>query len=315
MSYFILRFFLLLYSFACLFTLTGCSGQSFQEGVVARVNGEPIYLEEVQAVQDEYYYMWSHDLPSDLQEIKSSYGNILLELIVQKLVNQEMLTRSLSISQEELAGQEKKIRGDYPEGQFKKMLIEEYIDLDLWRRQLKQNLVREKFILEVLRPGISLDVEEIKEYYNANMENFYIPERIRFVHMTSPEENRLKDALDFFGQTRELSKTQKKFPEVNTGQYEMRIDQLPQILSRDLDALDPGQHSSIKSDGSKAHYVIYVLERKQGALLKPHQVYDIIEDKLVEIKLQQALHLWLEKAVINSTIEINQNLLRIIASG
>jgi len=315
MSYLIRRFFLLFYSVACIFTLTGCSGESFQEGVVARVNGEPIYLEELEAVHDEYYYMWSHDLPSDLQEIKSSYGDILLELIVQKLVSQEMQARSLSVSHEELAGQEKKIRGDYPEGQFEKVLIEEYIDLDLWRRQLKQNLVWEKFILEVLRPGIRLDVEEIKEYYNDNMEDFYIPERIRFVHMTSPEENRLRDALDFFGQNRELTKTKERFPEVNVGQYEMRIDQLSQILSRDLHVLEPGQHSIIKSDGSKAHYVIYVLEHKQGTLLKPHQVYDIIEEKLVEKKLQQALHLWLEKAVINSKIEINQTLLRVIASG
>jgi len=288
--------------------ILGCANESEQEGVVARVNDHPIYLDELETEHDARYFRWSRELPEDLEEIKSSYGKILLDKIVQNLIKQEMHERGLHVSEEEVQKKEQRIREDYPDGAFEKVLIEESINIDTWRKNLEQGLIWEKFTQEILKPKIKLDGEEIAEYYRAHMEDFFIPARIVFVHFASQDEKLIQEALDFFSEKKSVSEAKERFPEVTIGRYEMRQDQLPHDLAGDLKVLSSGEYSRIKEANQDIKYSVYVLDRKESTLLKPHQVYDIIRSRLEEDKMREAFHSWLEEAVASARIEINPTL-------
>ncbi len=287
----------------------GCSPDSPEEGVVARVNGQPIYLDEVESGYDADYFKWSGNVPPDLQEIKASYGKVLLDLIVQKLIEQELKASGHTVDPGELERIEREIRQDYPQGGFEEVLVEEHIDLDFWRTRILQNLMWDKFKKEVLRPEISLDVEDVKEYYHYHIEDFYLPERIVFLHFSSQEEGKLQEALDTFQKSEDISRIREKYPQVNVGEYEMRVDRLPLGLQDELAGLQIGEKTRIRKSRQGLYTRAMVIDRKESKLLKPHQVYDIIEEKLVQDKMHKVFYSWLEKTVDESSIEINAKLL------
>ena len=102
----------------------GCSQETPEEGVVARVNGQPIYLDEVESGYDTDYFKWSRGIPPDLQDIKSSYGKVLLDLIVQKLIEQKLKSSGHAVDPGELERIEREVRQDYSDGGFEEVLIE-----------------------------------------------------------------------------------------------------------------------------------------------------------------------------------------------
>ena len=280
------------------------------------MNGEPIYLEDVKAGHDAQYYRWPQSFPQSLQEIESEYAEILLNFVVHALVSQAIQAAGMSIDDDEVVLKEQKVRMDYPEDEFEKMLIEEYIDLDLWRRQIRQKLTWDKFTREFLAPEVRVEVDEIEHYYWKNIEQFYIPDRIVFAYLSSIDERNLEEALVFLKKNQDLAGITENYFKVSISRYEMRADQLPHSMAGDLKLLEPEEFSRIRKDKTtNSFYSLYLLERIEGKLLKPHQVYEIIEDRLREKKLKKAFDIWLEEAVAASRIEINHNLLKIITNN
>lgn len=292
----------------------GCSQETPEEGVVARVNGQPIYLDEVESGYDTDYFKWSRGIPPDLQDIKSSYGKVLLDLIVQKLIEQKLKSSGHAVDPGELERIEREVRQDYSDGGFEEVLIEEHIDLDVWRARIREDLMWDKFKKEVLRPRINLDVEEVKEYYHYHIEDFYIPERIVFLHFSSQEEGKLQEVLDTFKESKDISRIREEYPQINVGEYEMRVDRLPLGLQDELTSLQRGEKSRIQKSRQSLFHWVMVLDRKESKLLKPHQVYSIIEENLVQEKLHEVFYNWLERTVDQSKIEINAKLLESVFS-
>ncbi|WP_291318430.1 hypothetical protein [Desulfonatronospira sp.] len=293
----------------------GCTQDSSHEGVLARVNGQPIYLDEVESAQDADYFHWSGRMPPDLQQIKSSYGKVLLDQIVQKLIEQELNSSGHAVDPGELEKKEQEIRQDYPDGGFEEVLIQEHIDLDFWRTRVVQNLMWDKFKKEILSPKISLDAKEVMAYYHKHIEDFYIPERIVFLHFSSQEEGKLKEVLEGFQANEDISLIREKYPRINVGEYEMRVDRLPMELQDELTSLQENEKSQVSRSRQGLYHWVMVLERKDSKLLKPYQVYSVIEENLMQEKLRQVFYEWLEASVDQSKIEINAKLLEVSLSA
>ncbi len=293
----------------------GCSPDMNSEAVVARVNGHPIYLEEVEAWHDANYFRWFRGLPPDLQAIKSSYGKVLMNLVVQNLIEQELQSRGLKADAAKLKKIEQEIRQDYPQGGFDEVILEENIDLGLWRAQVMQNLAWEKFSKEILRPEISIEVQDIKRYYQDYIEDFFIPERIVFLHFSSREESKLQAALDTFIENEDTSSLGRDYPQVNIISYEMRVDRLPLGLHKELTTLEPGEKSEISKDLQDHYHSVFIVDRIESTLLKPHQVYSLIEENLVKERMLEVFNSWLERAVAEAKIEINPKLLETSSYG
>lgn len=89
----------------------------------------------------------------------------------------------------------------------------------------------------------------------------------------------------------------------------MRVDRLPLGLQDELTGLQKGEKSQIQKNRQGLYYRVMVMDRKDSKLLKPHQVYDIIEENLVQEKMHKVFYNWLETTVDESDIKINARLL------
>ncbi|MCA1742906.1 MAG: peptidylprolyl isomerase [Desulfovibrionales bacterium] len=294
------------------FLSSACSNDHDQPGVVARVNESPIFLEEIESGYDMFFFEWSEPLPPSINDMKGTYGRVLMDVILVKLIEQELKSRNLSITQDEILKVENEVREDYPDDEFDKMLIEEYIDLGYWRSQVKHKLLWEKFVKRVLMPSINVKLEEINEYYYSNINDFYIPERMSFLYLASGDNDHLKQAakevlnLDAFNN---IDKIRQDFENLVIVSYEMPVEHLPDNLSETLLSMSPGDVSDISEKENGQYFCLYVTGYSEEELLKPHQAYSLIEKDLTEEKLGKAFDQWLRQVFIDSKIEVNTILL------
>ncbi len=296
----------------CFLLLSACSNDNNQPGVVARVNGSPIFLEEIESGYDMFFFEWSEPLPPSISDMKGTYGRVLMDVILVKLIEQELESRNLSISQDEILKIENEIRQDYPDDEFDKMLIEEYIDLGYWRNQVRQKLLWEKFVKRTLMPSVNVKLDEINEYYYSNINDFYIPERMTFIYLASSDKNHLKEAASKaieLDEPNDIDRMRQDFENLVVGSYEIPVDQLPENLSETLITMSPGDFSDIFEEENGQYYCLYVTGYWEEDLLKPHQAYSLIEKKLTEEKLRNAFDQWLRQILIDSKIEVNTILL------
>jgi len=300
----------LIFVFWAFIFLAACGNDNPQTGVAARVEGSPIFLEDVRQGYHANFFEWSSPLPPSLQEMQNIYGRVLVDLILIELIRAELEAVNSGITREEILEVENKIRQDYPEGEFEKKLIEEYIDIEYWRTLIGHKLLWDKFTDKILMPGISVELDEIQDYYYSNIEDYYIPVRLEYLYLESNDRQLLEKALDELENFESLERLRDEFSNnIFIVRHEMRVDQLPLSLAEDLKTLDENQAGNVWEEALTGYYALYLIERKQEKLLKPHQVYNIIEKNILDAKLARAFGGWLSEASRHSRIEINSGLL------
>lgn len=294
--------------------ILGCTRRSQDEvGVVARVNGKPITLELLEFQYDLLHFnALSGALPS-VGSLRDAYGEILGQLIAQELVAQELAVRGQEVSEEELAQAEAKVRADYPDDTFAQTLAEEFIDLEMWRRQLRYVCGIEKFQRLVLRPTIRLDYREVEDYYKAHLNDFRLPERVRVLVVRAPERALVEKVLGQYRQLKDAAALAQSFPGAQVREVVVPRDLLTPAWA---DALHGGSARSEEAGGHGAILSsrvgfegLLLLERLGAQTLDIAQAYPQVEAALLEQRLQQAFDVWLGKAVDAAVILVSERLL------
>jgi parvulin-like peptidyl-prolyl isomerase len=293
---------------ALLVLAAGCGPEGEEEGVVARVNGRPIHLEQLEARYDLLHMGWSSGMTPTVPSLKEEYGGILSDLIVQELVEQELEQRGLRVTDGELESAEQEVRADYPEGAFEEVLVEEYVDLEVWRRQLRARLARKKFLQEVLRPTIALDYQEAESYYREHISDFYLPPRIAFVLINGPSRETVEKAAALYLEKQDKDAVTGNFNLVTVQELKMREDRLPADWSSALARLEEGQASAVIADQSSFESLV-LEERIPAKVLDPSRAYPLVEKVLLERKLHDAFSNWLEREMANAEILVTTHLL------
>ncbi|MFH1912786.1 MAG: peptidyl-prolyl cis-trans isomerase [Pseudomonadota bacterium] len=286
----------------------GCSNPAEEIGVVARVNGAPIYLSQLEFQHDQFQVEAVGGYVPSVENLKNEYGEILTELIVQELVVQELEKRDIGVSEHEMLKAEEEVRSDYPEGAFDQMLVEEYIDLKAWRLQLRNHLAMRKFFHQVLRPQIKIDYREAEQYYRDRISDFYLPESLRVLVVRGPSREIVGKAVERFLAERDQLDLATAFGEVETREVMIREERLSATWKNALTGVVPGQASGVLTDrfGFEA---LVLLERSPAKVLEPAQAYPLVENALVERKLQDAFDTWLDAAAVRSRISVSSHLL------
>jgi parvulin-like peptidyl-prolyl isomerase len=293
----------------CLALLAACGSDKDESRVVARVNDRPITLQELELKHDFMHLTWSGDVAPSVARLKSEYGQVLGELVVLELVAQELEDRGLAVTPEEVAAAEAVVRADYPEDAFEEVLVEEYIDLNYWRAELKDRLTLEKFFAEVLRPGVSLSSEEAEAYYREHVADFYLPPRIRFVHINGPTLDVVESATQLFRSGKDLAVLAEKFKQVTAQELKLREDRLTAAWQSALKNLEPGQASPVLT-GSEGFERLIMIDKSPAKVLDPPRAYPLVEKVLVEQKLRVAFEEWLTSELSRAEIRITPHLLR-----
>ncbi len=290
-----------------LLLISGCKDKSEEPGIIARVNGNPIYLSQL-----DYKYDLMHDgsagfVPS-VNQVRSEYGQILGDIIVQELVTQELQEHNVPVSDQELKEAEDEVRSDYPEGAFEQILIEEYIDLNSWRRQLRYQLAMDKFFSQILRPEIKIDYKEAEAYYRTHLSDFYISAGYQFIMIKGFSRDLVAKGVELYREGISPDKISGSLKQVSVREIWIRNDQLPAEWESFVKELEPGKASPVIIQ--EREFICLILkEKKNATLLTPLQAYSAVEKVLLEKKLDDKFELWLKKKIASSKIKISKELL------
>lgn len=288
----------------------GCAPVEDEQGVVARVNGEAIFLAQLEAKHDLKHLAATVNSSASLERLRSEYGAALSDLVINVLISQYLARRGLEVSDQEVEAMEESVRADYPEDAFEQMLVEEYIDLELWRQQLRATLGLEKIFVKVLRPQISIEYQEIDEYYKEHIVDFYLPARVRFFFIQGPDPESVARVAQLSGELDDPEELGKRFDRVDVHEYTLHEDNIPKDWRALAHGLAPGQASKISEQNGRGYQSLVLMERTPSRIVDLPQAYPLIERILVERKLQEAFDAWLTGELHNVRIEVNADLLR-----
>jgi len=300
---------------ACLFfwiccaasSMLACSPEGDDMGVVARVNGNPIYLSQLEFQHDLLHMDGAGAFVPTVAVLREEYGKILGDLIVLEMVTQELKARGLEVTDEELAEEERKVRTDYPEDTFEQVLVEEYIDLASWRERLRYHRALEKFHQLVLRPQVKIDYREAETYYRQHIKEFQLPETLRVLVVRAAGKSALTQALQVYRETHD-PEAMKKVEHVAVHEITVRQRQLSSPWLEALQELPPGESSQIIEE-KFGYEALVLLERLPAKLLDPTQAYPLVEQALTQRKISQAFDAWLAQAWKEYDIEVSRHLL------
>ncbi|GAB7078462.1 hypothetical protein JCM14635_01350 [Megalodesulfovibrio paquesii] len=288
--------------------LAACSMDTKPEGVVAEVNGQPITVKELEAAYDLVSLGWGGQPAVTVSALREQYGEVLGQMVVQTVIEQELARRGAEVTQDELNKAEALVRMDYPPGEFERMLLEEYIDLAVWRRLLKANLALDKFMRKVLRAEVRLDPAEVMAYYKANQEKFIQAAQVRVVHVTGPGRTQVRDAALAYVKNPQPAAIQAVLPKVFLQEMTMQENRLPKIWVEDLAAAPLLTPTVVRANQAGFESLI-LLERLPAKKLDAGQGAPHAERLLLEERLDTAFQDWLAAAVSQADIKVSAHLL------
>lgn len=152
---------------------------------VAVVNDKKIPMEELEQnidmVRSSYDEMGFRLEDHQLDELKKI---ILDSLIEKELLLQESVAKGIQIDPAAVEAEIDKIKKDFEDAEAFVQRIEEMgYTLDFLKNEIRSNMTIEALIEQELASKVTVSDEDIKSFYDANIENFQIPERIRARHI------------------------------------------------------------------------------------------------------------------------------------
>lgn len=293
--------------FFCL-ALAACGGDTAEQGIVASVNGRAVTLEQLEALRDATNMEPEVPLPHAVERLREEYGFALTELLLLELVNQQLEKKKIPVTPEEVAAEEAAIRGDYPGDSFETMVREQALDLTAWRFLLKNRLAVQKFRNQVLRPDISITSEEIEAYYQRNSAEFVRPAWVYFIAISGSAEKDVEEGRALLLSTADPARVQREHPGLRVYTARMGRKRLDPELAAAIAVLRPGQITPVRST-AEGFSTALLLEEGPEKRLSPTEAYPLIEDVLLDNKLQEAYAQWVQSALSKARIRVARQLL------
>lgn len=108
--------------------------------------------------------------PMEIRKMAADFNSMVMEL-VNDLTEEMVLVRAarekgFRISENEFRKAEKKLKSDYPEDAFEKMLLRNAVDYSFWKKRFRRQLLIDKFIRRELLEKIEITSGEVVSYYN-----------------------------------------------------------------------------------------------------------------------------------------------------
>jgi len=173
-----------------LLSFTGCSSENKETKVsevetAAIVNGVVITTAEFQASFDNMLNRYkSFGVPLDSTKTDSLRIQILDSMITTELMFQKSTEEGYSLSDEELASEIDKIKGQYPtEELFKDTMEKQGLSEESFHTQLTRNLTIKKFVDEAITAKQVVTEEGKKAYYEEQKDSYKHDEEVGAKHI------------------------------------------------------------------------------------------------------------------------------------
>ena len=158
-----------------LFLLAGCH-KGPQQGVVATVNGHPIFQTDV----DKNYNAQLANNPQQQaptpDQVDSLKLNILHTLILEAIIDQRAAKQGLTATDAEVDAKLAEMKAPYTEEQFQAKLKASNLTLDELKRDVRRSLTQDKLLNKEINSRITVTDSDVTNYYNANKAAFNLIE-------------------------------------------------------------------------------------------------------------------------------------------
>ena len=299
-------------SLFCLLPLWGCEDSRPMPGAVASVNGQEISFREVETRRINQFSGRSPEAkPLSDAEMQAQYRYVVNQIIEELVICQYMSSKKFVLEPGLLDAEEKLVRNDYPEKAFDQMLSEEGINIEEWREALRRRLIIRQFLVQVLRPEISITADEVQQYFTEHSADFLVPEQWHFIQISGLDKKSVEKARVGFMANKNATAVQKEFL-VSIHDIRMGKDRLPDELSKELAPLGLWKSSPVKAvdDGYRT---LVLIEKTPAAMLEAAEIAKRVEQALAEEKMRVLYAAWIKKRVAGADIRLAPALLAEIA--
>jgi len=247
--------------------------QGVEQKIVAEVNGEPVYLEDLERIWNNLPEAYRTQFPGGMRDL-------LEQFIRQLLLLQE--ARKIGLESD-------------PE------VVKQIEELK------KQVLIREIIKREIIEK-VQVSDEEIQKEYNANPTLYTEPEQVKARHIMVSSREKAEAILEELKTGRpfdEVAREKSESPDALSGGamgYIRRGDLDPEI-ERILFELAPGNYSDIVEINDGFH-IFFVEEHLKPRLKELSEVREEIVARLTPRKQQEAFEKWIEELKSKAEIAI-----------
>ena len=294
--------------FLSLFVCAGCVKKEETE-ILARVENMIITKNELQRRVKEYDF----DTSSEPLPTKRAFRQeILNELIEEKVFLLEAKRQNIKVTNEELETQIQRIKSDYNQTDFEKLLVSKSLSFSTWSKQLRNSILIQKVISKITEDVKSPSEQEIQKYYDNNKESFkqglsYKLQQIVVKTETEAKDiqKRLRENEDFS----QLAKAKSISPEKRNGGYLgiIPFDAIPSEISEGIENLKSGSTSEILPS-SYGYHIVKVLEKIPPRELSLKQVRPEIKKILIQKNKERKLTAWKQDMFKQIKVERNYGL-------
>lgn len=219
----------------------------------------------------------------------------------------------IAVSENQVQNTLREIRKEYSDAAFNEALLRGYVGLEEWENRLKEQLLVKK-IIQKITEGISQpNYQEIKQYFEANQEEFRSPKMIEFRQVltrTREEAGLLLERLRNGEKMSELAKKHSIAPEAEIGGKVGWVaeENLSESMGKVLFSMSQGKISPIV-ETPYGYHIFEVLSVRPSGIKELSDVIEEIHSKLMVQKRKVFLKKWLDDLRDHFEVKINQNLL------
>ncbi len=292
--------------------LLSCSEK--EQRILATVNRHSITVENFRNELGIYRFSGktSKISPNDpkFYEIKK---DVLNSLIRERILVDEAVKRNLTVNPDEIDSKVKEVRKNYPGNSFRDQLLQNGINFDYWKSKAGNLLLIKKLTAEITKNVSDITEKEIKEFYDRNIDNFKIPERIRALQIvvkTEEDAYKIYKAIRKGKKFEDLAMEHSITPEAKNGGDLGYFSQgsLPKIFEDNLFKLKEGRISKVvKSE--YGYHILKVTDKKPKSIRPLEEVKNTIKKILTTSKKDKVFSEWLKEVITKTKIQRNNSLL------
>lgn len=166
--------------------------------VVARVNGEEILRADLERSIRGVEAQLNQRVPGDKRD--TVVRGVLERLINYRLLLQEARARGIEVPPAEIDAQLRALAAQFrTEQDLRAALIRRGVTIEMLRDDARRDLRVAKLVSQEAGKDVAVPVEDVRKFYDANLERFRLPESARalhvFVRMPAGADDKTKNAM------------------------------------------------------------------------------------------------------------------------
>ncbi|MCX7794158.1 MAG: peptidyl-prolyl cis-trans isomerase [Thermodesulfovibrionales bacterium] len=287
-----------IYVFLILFSLFGCYDKQKidinSKDIVARVNGEPIYLGDVyRRIQATFGEIKKEEIPED--RWRMIFEGAFESELIDKIILMEAKKENISVPPEVVRERVERIKDSMGDDNFKKMLKDRKArEEDFWR------FLEEREMIEIYKNKIvgQIDIDEktLRDYYEGHKKEFIEPEKVRLELIRVTDEAKAEEIFRRWRSGEDFEKLAAEYRSEGNYKSAARLRALPlKELPDDIAShVSKGQQGEILEPIRSGNliYIIKILEKFPPRDLVFEEVKDEIKRILVSRKEKSKIEEW-----------------------